>query len=75
MKTPVARCSHCGALFLLQYYADGNNHCQTCNNVEDTADGKTPWEHIGWCDEGNLVVWHESQVFHSSSSDVPSAGQ
>lgn len=61
MRIPIARCAHCSGLFVLEHYAEGSNHCSDCypNLVEKNDGGMTPWKHIGWIDEGILLVWNE----------------
>ena len=51
MRIPIAECRHCSGLFVLEHYAEGSNHCPDCY--------MTPWRHIGWIDEGILLVWNE----------------
>lgn len=61
MKIQVAMClhKHCGRLFVLGYY----KHCPDCYPSLIVKDESvTPWKYICWIDDGNLLIWHESQV-------------
>lgn len=55
MKIPIAKCKHCGTLFVL----DGGRHCYECYPDWVFQNKETPWEHIGWISEGVLVVCAE----------------
>ena len=63
MRIPIVVCGHCDRLFVLTHYSDGEDHCPDCYpNLSTERGAETPWKHLGWCDEGNLFIWHELQV-------------
>ena len=62
MRIPIAECRHCSGLFVLEHYAEGSNHCPDCYpsiKYKLGSQDMTPWRHIGWIDEGILLVWNE----------------